>query len=115
MPPPPPGYPNQTPGNNPQGYEGWAPGYQPGYGVPYERTNGLAVASLVLGIVSFFFCWAGILTGIVAIVMGIVALNQIKTDASQKGKGLAIAGIVCGSLGVLIWGFSIIGVFLSGQ
>ncbi|MEU5880390.1 DUF4190 domain-containing protein [Spirillospora sp. NPDC047279] len=58
-------------------------------------TNGLAIASLVLGIL--WLCWIG---SIVAIVTGFIALGQIRRTG-QSGRGLAIAGIVLGVLGVL--------------
>ncbi len=61
--------------------------------------SGLAIASLVLGIISFFPL-IGILLGIVATVLGIVALGQIK-DKGLEGKKMAIAGIILGVLGVL--------------
>jgi hypothetical protein len=66
--------------------------------VAYQRTNGMAVASLVLGIM---FCF--VVTGILAVIFGNVALNRI--DASQgaeKGRGLAIAGIVLGWVGIAL-------------
>jgi len=57
-----------------------------------QKTNGMAVASLVISIAC---CWP------VGLVLGIVAINQINNDPSQKGKGLAVAGIVLGSLGAV--------------
>ncbi len=59
--------------------------------------NGLAIASLVLGLL-FFVPIASIL----AIVFGIVALNQLRYRR-QGGRGMAITGIVLGSLVVLAW------------
>jgi len=84
----------------------WQPGYLPpptqqgvaavGYGYQSStRTNGLAVASLVLGIVSL--CGIG---SILAIIFGFVSMNQINGDPSQRGKGMAIAGVVLGFLGL---------------
>jgi len=55
------------------------------------QTSGLAIASLILGILSFctFFT-----TGIVAIVLGIISLVKInKSGGRLKGTGFAIAGI----------------------
>jgi hypothetical protein len=53
------------------------------------KTSGLAIASLILGILSAF-----IITGIAAIILGIVALVKIRKSSGQlKGKGLAVAGI----------------------
>jgi len=55
------------------------------------KTSGLAIASLVLGILSFFTC---LVTAIPAIILGIVALVKIGKRREQlKGMGLAIAGI----------------------
>jgi len=56
------------------------------------KTSGLAIASLVLAILSPFTC---LLTGLPAIILGIVALVKIEKSAGRlKGKGLAISGIV---------------------
>lgn len=91
---PPPGYPA------PPNY-----GPPPGYGVPpgQSTTNGLAIGSLVCGLASlpgYIFC-LGFPLGVIAIVLGIVALNQIDPASGQKGKEMAIAGIVVGGLGLL--------------
>jgi hypothetical protein len=83
--PPPPGY-----GPPPPGYGPPPPGYG-GWGPPQRRTNGLAIASMVCGIVG---CFYGI-PAIVAIVLGFVARNQIK-QSHQEGKGMALAGIILG-------------------
>ena len=57
------------------------------------KTNVLAIISLVTGIVG---C-CGI--SVVALITGVIALSQITgSNGMQKGKGLAIAGIVLGSL-----------------
>lgn len=78
----------------PQPYGYGQPGYQPypGYGQPAMGTNGLAIASLCT---SFACC------GIISIVLGFVALNQIK-ETGQSGRGLAIAGISIGAVGLLL-------------
>ena len=61
-----------------------------------QGTNGFAVASLVLGILWIF--WVG---SVLALVFGFIALNQIRSGGDrQGGKGLAIAGIVLGCVGV---------------
>ena len=87
--PPAPPYPGQAPGGGYQsppvpGY--WSPP-APGF-VPVTRTNGLAIASLVLGVLWLF--WLGSLVGLV---LGLVALKQIK-NRNQGGRGIAIAGVV---------------------
>ncbi|MDQ5844660.1 MAG: DUF4190 domain-containing protein, partial [Acidobacteriota bacterium] len=69
---------------------------------PASQQKTLAVASLVLGIVSMtigWCCYFGVLSGPIAIVLGFVALSQIKKDPSRYGgKGMAIGGIVTGGL-----------------
>lgn len=57
------------------------------------RTSKLAVWSLVCGIATVF---CSCITGIPAIIMGIMALNRIgKSQGALGGKGLAIAGLCC--------------------
>jgi NADH:ubiquinone oxidoreductase subunit 4 (subunit M) len=59
--------------------------------------NGLAIASLVLGIVGIFTCYV-LLPSILAAVFGIVAMRQIDQRPHElSGRGLAIAGLVCGA------------------
>ncbi|MHB8718205.1 MAG: DUF4190 domain-containing protein [Candidatus Dormibacteria bacterium] len=59
-------------------------------------TNGLAIASLVLGILWVY--WIG---SILAVIFGHIALSQ--TSARQQGgRGLAIAGLALGYIGVAL-------------
>jgi len=98
----PPGYPQQPPYPGspydapfppppPQGapYPGW-------YGAPDPGTNTFAISSLVASVVGLL-CGIG---SIVGIVLGVIALNQIK-QTRQGGYGLAVAGIIVG-IGTLI-------------
>ncbi len=72
---------------------------------PDIRTSGLAITSLVLGILSFF---TFLLTALPAIILGIVALVKIDKSAGRlKGKGLAIAGICVPAAVLIIIGLSI--------
>jgi hypothetical protein len=60
------------------------------------QTSGKATASLVLGL-SSFLCW--IVTGIPAVVLGIIALKDIRRSGGRlQGDGMAIAGIVTGGI-----------------
>ncbi len=61
------------------------------------KTNGLAIASLVLGIIWLF--WLG---SILAVIFGHIALSQTKKDPSISGRGMAIAGVTLGWVGVAI-------------
>lgn len=76
----------------------------PGYPVyPAQRpTNGLAIASLVLGIL--WLLWIG---SILALIFGYRARNQIR-ERNEGGDGLAIAGIVLGWVGIGTLAFYII-------
>lgn len=65
--------------------------------------KGLAIASLVLGIlglVTSFFLFGGVL-GLIAVILGIVALSKIKKGEAD-GKGMAIGGLVTGAIAILI-------------
>ncbi|WP_063885219.1 MULTISPECIES: DUF4190 domain-containing protein [unclassified Streptomyces] len=102
-PPPPPG------GPQPQGWPAPGPYTSPGmpyavgphgppggpgpYGRPARATNGLAVASLVSGLVC---CLPPL-----GLVLGLVALPQIRKK-DQAGRPLAITGIVFSALGCLL-------------
>lgn len=60
------------------------------------KTNGLAIASMVLGIVWIY--WVG---SVLALVFGYTARRQIdESDGREGGRGMAIAGIVLGWVGV---------------
>jgi hypothetical protein len=62
-----------------------------------QETNGLAVASLVLGLL-----WLAGLGSLFAIIFGAVAMNQIKRSrGAMSGKGMAVAGLVLGIVGVI--------------
>lgn len=79
-----PGYEQAQPYGQP-GYGGFAPPMQP-------RWNGLAIAGFIL---SFFI-------SLVGLILSVIALNQInKSGGTQKGKGLALAGIIISALGII--------------
>jgi hypothetical protein len=87
----------------PQGYRPVPPyGYLPPAWPPVRRrTNGAAVAALLLGLAQLVSIGA---TGLPALICGIVAKNQLRTR-DEEGDGMATAGIVLGSLGTLLWTF----------
>ncbi len=66
--------------------------------VPQDQRSGFAIASLILGLVSFFPLM-GVLLGIGAIIFGIIALGKVRKD-KVKGKLMAVFGIVLGFLGI---------------
>lgn len=81
----------------PQGNQEYYP-----YPPPPAHTNGKSVAALVLGILSIVIPYIGLLFGIVAIILSAISLKEIRTRYEQ-GKGMAIAGLVCGIVGTLIY------------
>ena len=117
-PPPPQGY--GAPGYGPGAHPGYPPppGYgPPGYQQPYppgyyppgaaRRTNGMAIASMVLGIL--WIWWIG---SALALIFGYVARGQIK-ERGESGDGMAIAGIVLGWIGVGFFALFLIGLAVS--
>ena len=77
------------------------------------RTSGLGIASLVLGILWMY--WVG---SILAVIFGHVALSQIKKDPSIGGRGMAVAGVVLGWIGVGVLLLSVVlgvGMMASGS
>ncbi len=75
--------------------------YPPMMQQPKEKTGkGLAIASLILGILGILCCCIGIgaLFGLVGMILGILAIR--KADSSTKG--LAIAGLIVSIIGLLL-------------
>lgn len=67
------------------------------------RRSGMAVAAMILGILSIPAILIPILAfilGILAVVLGAVAKSQIKRSGMTNG-GQAMAGIVCGAIGIV--------------
>ena len=63
------------------------------------RMNIPAVVSLVLGFVSFCL---PILPGLLAVIFGLFGIKRSR-DQSVGGRGPAVAGIVLGSLSIMLW------------
>ncbi len=99
---PPPDQPAQVPASSaapvPYGQPHYHPAQYPVAGPPVValKTNGFAIASLVLGILWIY--WIG---SILALVFGMVAKSQIdRSGGFEQGRGMAIAGIVLGWVGI---------------
>ncbi len=67
---------------------------------PTYKTNGLAIASLVLGIVAFFGDFLFFIPSILAIIFGVVGM--VKAKSYGNGKGMAIAGLVLGIVALIV-------------
>ncbi len=70
---------------------------QPGYAS--SQTNTMAIISVISGVLS----WVALpfIGAIVAIVTGHMARNEIKSNPSMQGDGLAIAGLILGYLHII--------------
>ena len=94
----PPQYPPPPPGG--YGYPPPAPSPYGGY--PQSTgTNGLAIASLVCSLFGWI-CGVGTILGLV---LGLIALSQIK-KTGQEGRGMALAGVIISSIllaGGVLW------------
>lgn len=70
---------------------------------PATRVNGMAIASLVLGIIGVVFvcCYGvGAVFGVIALVFGIISFRQIKISRAKNG-GMSIAGIILGIVAIV--------------
>lgn len=80
--------------NNNQNYQ-----VDPAYQQPSEKKV-FGIISLICGILSILCCWVPVLNWILnlgGIICGIVSLVK-----HEDKKGLAIAGIICSSLGIIV-------------
>ncbi|MGH3098974.1 MAG: DUF4190 domain-containing protein [Streptosporangiales bacterium] len=84
----------------------------PPYGYPHQpATNGLAIAALVLGVVSalgavmgvplFVLAVLGAPAGVVGPVLGVVARSKVR-QRQQQGAGMALAGIITAVISLAI-------------
>lgn len=84
---------------------------------PAQRTNPLAIASLVCGILATTVCMCccyGLPFNLVGVILGLIALSQINNAPGREGgKGIAIAGLVLSllsiafAIGMFILGFAL--------
>lgn len=123
----------QQPGYGPQqpAYGAPQPGYgsqQPGHGQPQmpppppmippdyngmQKSNGLAIASMVVGICgAVLFCvpFVNLVLGVLALTFGAVALKKVR-EGQGSGSGMAITGIV---LGIIVCALFVLGIVLRG-
>lgn len=105
------------PGYGPQGYGPQGPG-GPGYGPQgypprhAPQKNNMALASLIVGVLSILLCCCGgfgVILGAVGVVLAILSRGREPMENNAKiGLGLSIGGIVLG-IAVLIMAFAMVG------
>ena len=77
------------------------PTYAP-QSAPTNATNPMATAGLVCGILSFACCSCGPLFPLLGLICSCIALSQINTHPEQRGREIAIVGLVLSVLGGLV-------------
>ena len=90
----------QNQGNQPP--YGQNPNYRPPYMHPVVPGRGMAITSLVLGILSIVLLEMSLVLGILAIVFGAIARGQ-----GHRGA-MSVAGISCGIVGLVIYACAIL-------
>ncbi len=74
--------------------------------VASPRTNGLAVTSLVLGIVGFVSCAIASIPGLIT---GLIARRQIQeSEGAEQGEGIATAGIITSIVSLVLVGGAVL-------
>ena len=75
------------------------PPYQPVPVQPAQQTDGLATASMVLGICQII-PFVGLICAILALIFGWISMRRTKNNPAVRGHGQAVAGFVLGVVGV---------------
>ena len=97
------------------------PGYNSGASGPTPKPSGLAIASMILGILSVVLCFAAFLSlimGVLAAIFGHVSRGQIlRSNGQITGGGMALTGIITGYVGIcasllFLWAYAC--VFFAG-
>jgi hypothetical protein len=78
---------------------------QPGFTPQYQQQqgNGIAIASMVLGIISVVLCFlwfVGPILAILAVIFGALGLSKAKRVG--RGRGAALAGLILGVIGIVL-------------
>ena len=74
-----------------------------------QRTDGRAVASLVLGILGFVVL--PVVPSVIAIWLGVSAKRRISSDPRLTGEGLATAGIILGVVELVLFALGVVALY----
>ena len=79
-----------------------------------KRTSGISIAAMVCGILGII-PYIGFVLGLLGIIFGAIGINQTGKDPNLGGRGMAIAGLVCGVVFIALWVILIVavGVFVT--
>lgn len=81
---------------------------------PPAPTNGLAIASLVCGIMAIISCYIWGVFGLPAVICGHISLKKINNSPTPiQGRGMAIAGLICGYIGIALQVLVIAGIVIA--
>jgi len=80
------------------------------YQDPSQKTNGLAITSMICGIVGVVVCCLWFLAGPAAVITGFIARGQI-AKGQGKGSGMAMTGLILGFVAIAI---GVIALILNG-
>lgn len=58
-----------------------------------QKTNSLSIAGFILSFI----------VPLLGLIFSIISLNQIKSNKEEKGKGLAVAGLIISIIGCIFW------------
>lgn len=77
------------------------PPQAPAYAPAPARTDGMAVAALVLGCL-FWLPFVGAVCAILATVFGWAGMRHTRSNSGLRGHGMAVAGFVLGLVGLVL-------------
>jgi uncharacterized membrane protein YidH (DUF202 family) len=77
--------------------------------VEKTKTNSSSVISLTVGILSILIPIIGLILGVIGIVVSRKATKEIE-KTNEAGRGLAISGLICSSVGIIIQIFAVLGI-----
>jgi hypothetical protein len=98
-----------------------ASGVNPLHDDGIHHTSGLAVASLIMGILGLLTPVLGLIFNLLAVIFGATALRAIgRSRVALGGRGLALSGLILGTIGLalwaifLLWWFGLLAVMIAG-
>ena len=76
-----------------------------------RSTSGLAITSMIMGILSLLGAALMVIPPILAVIFGHVSLSQCNKDSRLDGRGMAISGLVMGYISIIPAVFLALGMF----